>query len=177
MPSTPDNPSMEKAPAPGDQTVHHVPRRKKEDKVEPSNMQLNLTSMIDVIFQLLIYFVITASFAIGEGVIAARMPEQGSGVAEQTEPPKKPVKILITAAGATSYRLTLEGASGQQPANFSQLMDILKSVHVRNGGFYEEDHPLVIQPEGQVRWQHVVNAFNATVAARFKDVSFAAAKN
>ncbi|MEM9296657.1 MAG: hypothetical protein AAGA57_12730, partial [Planctomycetota bacterium] len=33
--------------------------------------ELGLTSMIDVIFQLLIYFVVTANFMIGEGVLDA----------------------------------------------------------------------------------------------------------
>ena len=51
-----------------DETVHHQPARKKRG-LEPVKMTVNLTSMIDVIFQLLIYFIITATFVIGEGVL------------------------------------------------------------------------------------------------------------
>jgi len=77
----------------GDQTVHHISRRKKQG-VAPARMQLNLTSMIDVIFQLLIYFVVTANFMLDEGVLVAKMP-QGTGKSDeqQIEPPpeKRPV--------------------------------------------------------------------------------------
>ncbi len=33
---------------------------------EPASTELNLTSMIDVVFQLLIYFIVGTSFAMGE---------------------------------------------------------------------------------------------------------------
>ncbi|MFI4859810.1 MAG: ExbD/TolR family protein, partial [Phycisphaerales bacterium JB063] len=50
------------------QVVHHTSQRKKR-RVNDGEMELQLTSMIDVIFQLLIYFVITANFTIDEGTL------------------------------------------------------------------------------------------------------------
>ena len=58
-------------------------------------MELKMTSMIDVVFLLLIYFVITASFAVGEGVITAQFPV-GTGEADPLDPPKNPIKIIVT---------------------------------------------------------------------------------
>ena len=40
-------------------------------------------------------------------------------------------------------------------------------------GGEQSDAPVVIKPDGAVRWQHVVNAFNSAVTARYRNVSFA----
>jgi hypothetical protein len=39
-------------------------------------------------------------------------------------------------------------------------------------GIYEPDNPVLIEPAPGVRWQHVVNAFNAAIAAKYTNVSF-----
>ena len=41
------------------------------ESLEPPKITLNLTAMIDVIFLLLIYFVVTANFTPGEGILTA----------------------------------------------------------------------------------------------------------
>ena len=43
-------------------------------------------------------------------------------------------------------------------------------------GSFKPDNPLIIEPDGRVRWQHVVNAFNAAVKARYTNVAFAQAR-
>ena len=48
-------------PEPLNETVHHVPLRRKRRR-SPGVGQLNLTAMIDVIFLLLIFFVVTSNF-------------------------------------------------------------------------------------------------------------------
>jgi len=161
-----------------EQVIHHESRRKQRD-VPPARMQLNLTSMIDVIFQLLIYFVVTASFAAGEGIITAKLP-QGTGTsAEEIEPPEKPLNIVIGSAGDTGYSISIEGLN-RAPADFDQLAEILRELQYdpERGlqGAYKPDHPVIIKPDGLVRWQHVVNTFNAAVAARYSNVSFAQAR-
>ena len=159
-------------------TVHHQSNRQRRD-VAKTKMQLNLTSMIDVIFQLLIYFVITASFAVGEGVIAANLPGQGQGTST-AEPPKTPLKIVIASRGQHSYQLRIDGIS-QAPANFKSLSELLQSIQHDpqrgRSGAYPPDNPIMITPDSTVRWQHVVDAFNAAVAARYSNISFAQASN
>ncbi len=157
-----------------DETVHHVsPRSRRE--VGSSKMQPNLSSMIDVIFQLLIYFVVTANFAVGEGVITAKLPQADEGAAATAAPPEKPLNILISSAGTYQYNIAIEGM-GQAPRNFTELARLLESLQLNPAnpnGSYKDDNPILIKPDGQVRWQHVVNAFNAAVKARYRNVSFA----
>lgn len=161
-----------------EETVHHQSNRQKRE-LAPARMQLNLTSMIDVIFQLLIYFVITASFAVGEGVIAANLPGQGQG-STTAEPPKTPLNIIVASRGEYNYQLRIDGIP-QAPTNFKSLNEMLKSIQhdPQRGrqGAYPPDNPIMIKPDGNVRWQHVVDAFNAAVAARYSNISFAQASN
>ncbi|MCC6580461.1 MAG: biopolymer transporter ExbD [Phycisphaeraceae bacterium] len=139
-----------------------------------TNMQLNLTSMIDVIFQLLIYFVITANFAVGEGVITAKLPASETGASTAT-PPEKPLNIVVSTAGQYGYRITLEGMP-HAPRNFSDLAVLLARLQygpANPTGSFKDDNPVLIKPDETVRWQHVVNAFNAAVKAKYKNISFA----
>ena len=163
----------------GEETVHHVSRRKKQG-LPPARMQLNLTSMIDVIFQLLIYFVVTANFMLDEGVLVAKMP-QGTGKSseEQVEPPPQKLEIRLTSSGATGVNINVGGAT--RLSNFTALSQELVNLQFdpeagRTGGMYKPDNPVIIKPSRDVRWKHVVNAFNAAVAARYSNVAFAQAQ-
>lgn len=155
-------------------TVHHVPRRKKQP-LRPARMQINLTSMIDVTFLLLIYFIITANFTFEEGVLIARMPA-GTGQAQQqesVEPPPRPLEIRLLPAPPSNVRIHIEGERGIN--TFTQLARQLEAWQVRDtnpGGIYKPDNPVIIRPVGEVRWQHVVNAFNAAISARYSNVAF-----
>jgi len=157
-------------------TVHHVSNRKRRD-IEPASMQLNLTSMIDVIFLLLIYFVVTASFAVGEGTITAKLPQGTGDPSTSPKPPERPLEITLTSAGASGYRIQVPGSV---PGTFTELQQVLVNLQHDpergRSGVYKPDNPVIIKPGGQVRWIHVVNAFNAAVAARYSNVSFAQAQ-
>ena len=137
-----------------------------------SKPQLNITSMIDVIFLLLIYFVATASFAKGEGVITANLP--GPPPPEQL--PALPIRVTVDSIGFTECRLRIKQPGGdfpQAPRNHRDLANILRQFRDHT----KVNPPVLIQPAGAVRWQHVVNAFNAAVKAKFENVSFAAVED
>jgi len=132
--------------------------------------------MIDVVFLLLIYFIVTASFAVDEGIITANLPR---GQAMVTPEQKfKDLNIRLASSGGIDCQISLEGL-GRRPKNFRQLVQVLEEIQndpSRNRfGNYPPDNPVVIKPDGPVRWQHVVDAFNAAVKARYSKVSFAQA--
>ena len=141
-------------------------------------MRLNLTAMIDVIFLLLVYFVVTANFATGEGVLTTKMPPPGSADVSYPidMPPMTPLRIYLHAQDQTGYRIRVVGAS-EQPANFTELAAVLTGLQRHGGqseGPYAADDPVIIEPVGKVRWEHVLNAFNAAIKAKFKNVQFGA---
>lgn len=163
---------------PGSQTVHHRSASKRRGRV-PQNMQPNLSAMIDVIFLLLIYFVITANFTPDEGVLTARLPQGTGRPAQDLTPPQRPLNIVLTPAGETDCRIRIEGYP-QIPSGFAELAEFLVKLQydpdrdLRSGAF-KPDSPVVIRPDAGVRWQHVANAFNAAVRARYTNINFAQA--
>ena len=172
MSQAPDSSTASSMAVSQEKVAHHQSPRQRR-KLEKARMDLNLTSMIDVIFQLLIYFVITANFAVGEGVITAELP-QGTGTADPLEPPPENLDVNIASAGTAGYHIFIEGQGRIE--DFVTLANVLSSLQDNPSrgwtGPYPADTPVRIKPDGEVRWEHVVNAFNAAVKARYEDVQF-----
>lgn len=160
-----------------DQHDPHAGRARRRKQARPARMQLNLTSMIDVIFLLLIYFVVTASFTPDEGIITTKLPAQkGMGAQSSLEPPKRPLDIVVRDIGNYEYRLIIEQVRDRTPRDFKHLAQILAELlhdDDNPGGIYPDDTPILIKPDRGTAWQHVVNAFNAAITAKYKNVSFA----
>ena len=137
-------------------------------------MRLNLTAMIDVIFLLLVYFVVTANFATGEGVLTTNMPLTTGNEFPIDMPPATPLRVYVHEDADGGYRIRVVGLENQ-PQTFTELASVLEGLKrntEQSQGQYASDDPLIIQPVGDVPWGHVVNAFNAAVKARFENVQF-----
>ena len=74
-------------------------RRREED-----DSQIDLTPMLDVVFIMLIFFIVTASFVNESGLSVSRPP-----VSDQPPPPDDPTKRNIVFKISESNELTLEG--------------------------------------------------------------------
>lgn len=151
--------------------VQHESARDRRGKRRPS-MQLQLTSMIDVIFLLLIYFVVTATFVQDEGVLTTKLPAIGQS---------SQVSELPTLSSEMVIQLIPDGPSGvqirvdsQAVASFTELFEVVKGLQdsPQSIGIYAADDPVKIKPEPQVRWEYVVNAMNAAVRAGYSNVQF-----
>jgi len=155
------------------ETVHHRTAASKAQR--PRGVaQLNLVSMMDVCFQLLIFFVLTASFAIGEGILPAELPSGQGAKPRDDAPPQQPITIMLRSLGGSDIAIEVQG--GGTVENFEALYRLLAGLQ-RNAsnpnGIYLPDDPVIIQPEGTVGWGAVVNTFNQAVRAKFLNVNFA----
>ena len=152
-------------------------RRSRAQRLQPAHMALNLTAMIDVIFLLLIYFVITASFVEGEGVIASDLSNGRGEHLLPPPPPVGPLAIEVRVEGRYGYQLHV-GPTATPVRDFAQLARLLAEWQydpTRNRqGPYPPDTPVVIKPDRTVRWQHVVDTINAVVKARFQNYALLA---
>ena len=171
-PDSPKSTKPETSPevqVPDEDIVHHVSIRKKRKKgVGGEQMQLQMTSMIDVVFLLLIYFIVTANFTIDEGTLLATMP----GNSSQDRPEDDldpPVNIELTSADdGVTYAIVV---NGQRIDDATALSGFMKN-RVATAQMKIDDI-VQIKPQGVVRWQHVVNVFNACVSAKLENVGFA----
>ena len=152
-----------------DQNRRHRRCRNAQGKISP-----NLTSCIDVVFLLLIFFLTTANFAEGEGVITTQMPGVPNCCGDP-EPPSLPIRLIVSTYGTSGCRLQIE-QHPIAPHTFSELSKLLRDMQynskVGRSGPFGVDTPVEIVVHQGIRWQHVVNAFNAAVAAGYQRVQF-----
>lgn len=153
----------------GSETVHHEGGGKGS---RPRGVaQLNLTSMMDVCFLLLVFFILTSNFAPSEGILPAELPSGQGAKASDEEPPQNPVTIALRFLGDKAVAIEIEG-NATPIGSFEELYKVLHASEVSQGGQFTLDNPIVIKPDSTIGWGHVVDAFNAAVRAKYRNVAF-----
>jgi biopolymer transport protein ExbD len=74
---------------------------------EPATESLNMTPMIDVVFQLLIFFMLTMHFKEVEGKLLSQLPRQGPGPGEA--PRLDDLRVFVCAGGNLDEHRTDKG--------------------------------------------------------------------
>ena len=113
------------------------------------NGEINLASLIDVVFILLLFFVVTTTFT-RETQLKVDLPEAASGTPpEQTE--LKQVEVLIGADGAYSVN-----GKALLESNLSNLMAALQKESDGDNSL-----PLILSADGKTPHQAVITAMDA----------------
>lgn len=110
-------------------------------------VQVPLTSLIDIVFLLLIYFLLTTNFMVEEG-IGVQLPRANAAKAHT----EQPLTIHIDAAG----RAYIE----KQPLALDQLFGRLKALLAENG-----ERLVVIRADRSVVLDHAVKVMDVAKAA------------
>ena len=130
---------------------------------------VHLAPMIDVTFLLLIFFLVTTTFERAEGIIASDLPEVGALPAVPLPISPIVVRISQTGPGHDDYAVRFDRFEGV-PQDFAALPDFLRQVHEQPG--FDQQTPVVIVAENDVRWDHVVDCWNAVLIAGCQRVAF-----
>lgn len=141
-----------------------------------SRISLSITPMIDVVFQLLIYFLLTAGIVGNERLLRAEAPAERPE-AEQADDPfaleDEPLVIrLVRDGGATRIAL---GGGLAQPADAAELERTLRDALLSESsprGLFAADHPIRLAPARDVPWEDVAASFNAVMAAGYRSIAF-----
>jgi biopolymer transport protein ExbD len=113
------------------------------------NVEINLASLIDVVFILLLFFVVTTTFT-RETQLKVDLPEAASGTPpEQTE--LKQLEILIAADG--SYSLNAKQLLK------SDLQSLMAALQKESEG--DNSLPLIISADAKTQHQAVITAMDA----------------
>lgn len=158
-------------------------RRPRKSRNRP-RLNVNLTSLIDVTFLLLIYFMVATNMSIGEEAYQMDLPQRAGGAASQRDPFKlddEPLRILVSSVNddPREYRIHIDGPF-PQPATFEDLHEFLRQrqINEANAGglvLFEPDQPIIIEPTRSTRWDHAMEAFNAAARARYTNITFSRA--
>ena len=151
----------------GEQTIHYESSRKKRKAGKPK-MQPPLTPMIDVTFQLLLFFLLTFTFREYEGQIPGALPKKGTGQSVASTM-NQPIWVEVNSRGATEavYEIRGRNTAISDPL---ELYNVLKNMQDNQ---QSKEGPVVIAPDAYAPWRHVVEVFNQAIRLDFENVGFA----
>lgn len=123
---------------------------------------LQIAPMLDVLFVLLLFFMVSAGAQKHEAAIATQLPGGQPGVSI-------PVRISIDIDGQVSAN----GAPYDTPtdSDLPQLTARLQAIVANN-----KDQPIIVTPSPSTRHQRVVDVLNACAAAKVKNLAFGASE-
>ncbi len=127
--------------------------------------------MIDVVFLLLFFFLVVTRFGTREGTLPADLPRKLGG--QSIEVPRVPIAIRFQADpdDADTCQVTIDRLH-DQPISVAALLSELQRIKAEAAGFDDADTPIHLYPREGVRWDHVVNAYNAGLAAGYEKIYF-----
>ena len=123
------------------------------DEIKPS---LNITSLIDVVLLLLIFFMISTSFSLSSG-LKVNLPEASS----KYEKMKKPIIIVVSAQGVITV--------GGQTTSIEQLRKSIQSL-IKKG----HKKAVVINADKEVKHGLVVSIMDIVKQLEINDIAIAA---
>ena len=143
--------------------------------------ELNMTPMIDVVFQLLAFFLVTARFLPLEGMLQTQMPEPTKAAAAQ--PVDNPDEVEIQEYEDVVIHLSMEDTGGGAVLKIKinkMAIDSLASLYPRLArirNLFKDDAKgpprCIINCTEEVRYKDIVKAVSAAQQAGFANISFA----
>jgi biopolymer transport protein ExbD len=133
------------------------PRRTEEPEI-------NVTSLIDVVLLLVVFFMLSSNFA-AEGRLRIQLPQASSVPTEQRS--SEPLVVTVSATG--SYLV-----NGRELVNTSA--DTLREAILRLAGSSSRAVPVTIRADGRASHQSVVTAMDVLARLGFSQMNLATVK-
>jgi biopolymer transport protein ExbD len=148
-------------------------KRKKKRTTETSEPHLEMTPMIDCVFQLLIFFMLTGKFVGTEGKLAAFLPRDKGTLNINIPEPKMPIRILLR------WNPTINRCKvyvGQVLCNYDEegISRALARVRqIKQTGSDKAE----IDAGGDVPMHWIVQSLNMLIQANLQEINFTGAMN
>lgn len=150
---------------------------KHRPKPLPVRYTPNVTPLIDVMFLLLLFFLLTTKFRQEEGAIPGTLPALGKSIGGATADEQlTPINVSVFPNPAVEGNMdALYEITGitVRVSNADTLYERLKARAESFGPKVVEKQPVVIKARSDVRWGFVVEAFNQALRAGFRTILFA----
>ena len=135
---------------------------------------LRITPMIDVVFLLLLYFMLNARFAPDEFVFRVDVPRP-ERIGAPDDPfalPERPITVTVRSQGAGPGEYSIVTDSTVLPATgtFDTLSGALRAAR---GATLGEGQRFLVRPDRGTLWEHSLGAFDSIVRSGFTNVRFA----
>lgn len=138
---------------------------------EGAPIELNLTSMIDVIFLLLIFFVCTSDFKEPEKLLPTNLAVSGAVKSERVPQQERDlgkivVRLLVGPDGRVNF--SVDGKRLPDLAAVESTLDALREI--------DPDVPVVIAPERDVPLERVLDVYDCSRRVGLGKIKFAASQ-
>jgi len=132
----------------------------------PTNLTIRMTPLIDVIFLLLIFFIMTIHFQRPEGILANRLPEKGGqSITEQPEWEIVRLRIQLSITEGDMPAILLQDRKIHSYEELNKFLTMLP-----------EDVLLVVEPQARVPYRHVIGVYNTCLKAGKNNIVFSRAR-
>lgn len=134
---------------------------------------MRMVPMIDVVFLLLVFFLLTANFRPHEGFLPTELPRQITH-AQLSE--LEPLQIFLHSQPDGSCRIDIDNASSfiippaSKGGSFQSLSDNIQKILNDQGRNLED--PVKLVPNRDTKWNHVVKAYDALWQLSLKRIIF-----
>lgn len=128
-----------------------------------------MTPMIDVVFQLLVFFVVAATGHVAESLLPTELPPAGAttSLVERTERESWADEVFV--------RLTRDGEQTIADLNGTLYRDLGRLTQVLAAlAEVSRDNPIILEIDDAVPLGDVIRVYDACRAAGFESISFAA---
>ncbi len=129
--------------------------------------------MIDVVFLLLIYFMVATEFKSAEEAFPMDVPLRNEGQTITLD--HEPLIILVDSAGddTSDVRVRLEGPWDALTSldDLSAFLRKNKASGFGRSGLFTETHPIRVKPTKHTRWEHAIAAYNVVVNAKYSNIT------
>jgi len=129
---------------------------------EEGEFGLQIAPMLDVMFVLLLFFMVSAGQVVKDAELGVVIPSQGSSTQTASNPP---ITLAITDDGSVSFNGAPEGTPDDH--FLSDLRDKLDAAVQ-----FSSDQAVIIAPGREVAFDRVVNVLDACAHAKVRVLSF-----
>lgn len=138
-----------------------------------TGLEIPMTPLIDVVFQLLVFFLLTASFHAVEHLLPSNVSAPhgaGAGRPQETPPPEEDFDEVVVRILWSVDRPAWQ-INGQLLASLAEVRDTLSAV-----ARVKADAPVILHPDADVPLGHVIDVYDVTRLVGFPQVQFAASQ-
>lgn len=132
---------------------------------EDGEIGLQIAPLLDLLFVLLMFFMVTASSKVQETELGIKIPSKG---APMPGTPDTPITLTIDTAGQVFFN------NSPIDTPRSKEMKELKAKLIDVIAKFGAEQPVVLAPVGTAKHERVVDVLNACSAARVKNLAFGA---
>lgn len=132
--------------------------------VTRGDLVLNMASMVDVVFLLLIFFMCTTSFQLPEERLPAPLPRKSAAGQPSPADDFEPIHIQVTGSGDI-VTLSVNHAATDGFEGLFRRLSALRPL---------ADVPVIISADDGINFKHCVRVLDLCIKARFTKVAFRA---